>query len=123
MRERARGDKSDTVMPKNARSKKPRPADGPPGPAPAPADARAADASPKPARRPARRTFLVAATMQGEGGDPDLRVFAAVKRTPEEAIAAVRGELGPAAAVELTGKLSNRMAKTLGLKLDEIRQI
>ncbi len=75
------------------------------------------------ARRPAQKTFLVAATMPHDAATPHLRVFAAVKRSPAEALAAVKESLGAEISVELTGKLSNRMAKTLGLKLDEIRQI
>ncbi len=75
------------------------------------------------ARQPARKTYLVAATMPDGAATPHLRVFAAVKRSPAEALAAVKEALGAEISVELTGKLSNRMAKTLGLKLDEIRQI
>lgn len=70
-----------------------------------------------------RKAFLIAATLARDGDAPNLRVYAAVVRSAEAALAAVRGEVGDEAAVELTGSLSTRMAKTLGLRPDEIRQI
>ncbi len=74
-------------------------------------------------RPPPRKTFLIAATWPDGDGRTNLHVYAAVTRSPAEAIAAVRAAIGPDAALELTGKLSNGMARTLGLKPDEIRQI
>ena len=88
-----------------------------------PPSKRSAKASVKKSRRPARKTFLVAATRTDVDGATALQVYTAVTRSPAEALAAVRAELGPDVAVELTGKLSNRMAKSLGLKPDEVRAI
>lgn len=95
------------------------------------AEASVAGPSPKPKpkpgrsakRKPPRQTFLVAATFVAGDGPPRLRVYAAVVRGAAEALAAVRAELGPEVPVELTGKLSNRMAKALGLKPDEVRPV
>ena len=70
-----------------------------------------------------RKAFLVAATLHDGEAVTGLRVYAAVVRSPEAALAAVRTEIGEAATVELTGSLSTRMARTLGLTADEIRQI
>ena len=70
-----------------------------------------------------RKAFLVAATLHDGEAVTGLRVYAAVVRSAEAALAAVRTEIGEAATVELTGSLSTRMAKTLGLTADEIRQI
>lgn len=74
-------------------------------------------------RTPPRQTFLVAATLAAGDGPPRLRVYAAVVRGPAEALAAVRAVLGPDASVELTGKLSNRTAKALGLEPGEVRLV
>ena len=80
-------------------------------------------ASAKKARLPSRKTFLVAATRLSDDGTTVLQVYAAVTRSPAEALAAARAELGPEVAVELTGKLSNRMAKGLGLEPGALRPI
>lgn len=85
-------------------------------------------ASPKPRRstkqrKPPRQTFLVAATIAAGDGPPRLRVYAVVVRGPAEALDAVRAEIGPDIPLELTGKLSNRMSKALGLKADEVRPV
>lgn len=80
-------------------------------------------AVPTPRRRPARKTFLVAATIQKRGARTELHVYASVARTPAEALSAVRETLESDVTVELTGKLSGSMAKALGLKPGEVRQI
>lgn len=74
-------------------------------------------------RRPPAKTFLVAATVP-DGGEPvKLQVYAAVARGPGEALAAVKAKLGAGATIGLTGKLSGRMARSLGLKTGEVRRI
>ena len=75
------------------------------------------------ARRPPPQTFLVAATVPEGDGSTGLGVYAAVTRTPAEALNAVRDLIGADAPVGLTGKLSGRMAKALGLKPGEVRRI
>lgn len=85
--------------------------------------ASAAGAVPTPRRRPARKTFLVAATIQKGDAPTELCVYASVARTPAEALSAVRETLGSDVAVELTGKLSGSMAKALRLKPGEVRRI
>lgn len=70
-----------------------------------------------------RKTFLVAVRLPQADAPALLRVYAAVKRSAADALMAVQDELGAEAAVELTGSLSTRMARTLGLKAEEVRLI
>ena len=88
------------------------------GPGPAPKRS-----PPKSKRLPPRKTFLIAATFPEGVEQAGLHVYAVVKRGPAEALSAVRDHLGDLVKVEMTGKLSGRMSKILGLKPDEIRQI
>lgn len=70
-----------------------------------------------------RKTFLVAVTIPEGFEEPGLHVYAVLVREPAEALSTVRDQLGEGIHVELTGKLSGRISKTLGLRPDEIRRI
>lgn len=84
---------------------------------------------PKPPRKkaakrlPPRKTFLVAVTLPEGSEEAGLHVYAVLMRGPAEALLAVRNQFGEGVQIELTGKLSGRISKTLGLRPDEIRRI
>lgn len=66
--------------------------------------------------------FLVAVTERA-ADEADVAVYAAMKRSAEEAISEVQSVFGPAARVAIVGNLSASVSKALKLKRDEIRGV
>ncbi len=68
-------------------------------------------------------TFLVSVTPERSGKASSPRVYAVMKSSAEEALAAVRNLAEAPASVALVGSLSTRVAKALKLKPDEPRPV
>jgi hypothetical protein len=69
-------------------------------------------------------TFLVSvATERSRDGIPGPIVYAVMKPSAEDALAAVRALADPQAGLSIVGSLSTRVAKALKLKPDEPRAV
>lgn len=69
-------------------------------------------------------TFIIAVSTSNEAeSDSPSAIYAVVKQTADEALAAVSALSGPDAKVQVAGSLSARTARAMKLKPDAIRQL